>query len=321
MAIYNPYMQSHRRFQGLFYLAKKRVETIVIERGALPGTIYYSDDVAYGTDKYSEESFSNYKMSSEDEEIAKRYIDNLRLGGEVLESGASYAFTSRKYEALSHLDRKIVFLPLQMSEDMAVTMFLRDSQDYGEYERSINAVAASNPEALFIIKPHPLTKGETDFRGSNIIIADREDNIHALIEISDATICYNSGVSLLAMAHYKQVVTVGNAYFNRGGAGQYANSLSTAVAMVLHGTANAVSEENVVRLYSWLVNQMYSRFKAKDDIREFSHRKAHGYKDIIVTHLNLNGMRINSSRARTDSNDIFETLGFSLMNFGKSQSK
>lgn len=313
--IFNPYMQSHRRFQGLFYLAKKHCETIVIERGALPGTIYYSDDVAYTSASYADEAFSDYAPTEPEEQLARRYVQQLRRGGAALEQASGYDLTMGKYAPLAELDRKIVFLPLQMAEDMAVTMFIRDAQKYDDYAASINDVAARNPNTLFIIKPHPLTKGGVEFRGANIIVADREDNVHALIDLSSAVVCYNSGVALLAMAHMKPVVTVGNAYFNRGGAGAFADSLGEAVEMVQADMP--VNEEAIIRVYSWLLNRMYSEFTATDDVREFQTRKAHGYKDIVVTTLRLNGETYNTRRIRASSKGAFESLGFALLNYTK----
>ncbi|WP_234463913.1 capsular polysaccharide export protein, LipB/KpsS family [Paracoccus caeni] len=315
LAIYNPYMDSHRKFLGLFHVARKYCKTIVVERGALPGSIYYASDVAYASDEFSIDSFFSYTPSAGEISKASLYMDMLRTGGSMLEAGDPYSFTMKKYFPLSVLDKKIIFIPLQMSEDMAVTMFVNGRQKYDEFSDSINDIAADNDDVIFVVKPHPLTKGAISLKGHNVIVADRSDNIHAIIDICDAVVAYNSGVALLAMAHQKPVWTVGNAYFNRGGAGREANSLADAVREVSGGDL-LVDESATVRVYAWLLSKLYSEFVATDNVREFQTRKAHGYKDIVVTSLNVDGNRIDMGRVRASNEGISSTLGASLLNYG-----
>ena len=52
-------MKSHSAYLGIVMLAREKGRNVVvIERGALPGTIYYDDDVCYNSQNFSPEAFS-----------------------------------------------------------------------------------------------------------------------------------------------------------------------------------------------------------------------------------------------------------------------
>lgn len=285
VAVFNPYMKSHAPFKPVFMLAKEFTRTIVIERGALPGTIYYASDVAYNASEFDDEGFESYTPTNEDLDHARSYIKEIRKGHSSLEKLDSYEDTLNRYEELKHTSKIKIFIPLQLSEDMAVTMFVRDAQSYPEFESYV-AKLGEVRGVTFLVKPHPLSKGKLDVLPDNVVLLRRDDNIHAVIDIADAVVAYNSGVSLLAMAHEKPVYTVGNAYFNRGGAGKRADSLIAAVADFKASPWKADTCQ-IARVYAWLLCRMYSRFSATDDIREFASRLAHGYRDIVVEELRL----------------------------------
>lgn len=291
LAIFNPYMKSNAKFFPLFLRAKDNgVKTVVIERGALPGTIYYADDVSYTSPLFSESSLSRVDLSPGERKMARAYIGELRSGEFVLEDSATKAFTDRKYRAIGALNKKIALIPLQLHDDMAVTKYVRDSQPYERFQKSIQEIASKNSDILFIVKPHPLSKIEVGTVPENVIIADRSDNIHSLIDIADGVVCYNSGVGLLAACHGKILVTVGNAFYNLPGIGHFAATLNSAVSTFK--TAEPASEEAVVELIGRYIFYRYSWFAAVDNIREFKERKAHGYRNIQVNRSVLDGIAI-----------------------------
>ncbi|WP_165943456.1 capsular polysaccharide export protein, LipB/KpsS family [Roseicella aquatilis] len=296
LAIMNPYMTSHSKFKGLFLLAQQNIKTIVIERGALPGTVYYASDVAYTDGSYSEERFQSFLPEGSEVNETQSYIELLKKGNLTLEANASYEFTSRKYGALLALKKQICFVPLQLDEDMAVTKFVREAQKYADFANSIDDVARSNSDMVFVVKPHPLVKSKRSFNAENIILADPEDNIHALIDMSSCTVCYNSGVGLLSIIHGCPTYTVGNAYYNRGKTGVFCDSFEDAVGRFKSGPSRPDHDE-VLKLVTWLRKYRYSFFSATDDVREFAERKAHGYKDVMITRLVLDGVADDLGRA------------------------
>ena len=179
---------------------------------------------------------------------------------------------------------------------MAVTMFLRESQTYDDFVQSIDRVASSNPDITFIVKNHPLSKQDIDLKAPNVVIAERSDNIHALIDVSTFTVCYNSGVGLISLIHGRPTYTIGNAYYNRGGAGRFCNSLEEAVYRH-RNDPHAPDADCVVKLVTWLRRHRYSVFTATDDIREHADRRSHGYREVTVTRLVLDGKAHELGRA------------------------
>jgi len=283
LAVFNPYMWSHAAFKPLFLLAQERgVRTIVVERGALPSTIYYDDDVAHASANFGETAFAAETYTDQETVAAAEYVSNLRRGDATLESMASHGATALRYPGLNLLSRPICFIPTQLEDDMAVTHFDSGYSTYGDFVGSLPDVIRDNPDVLFVVKPHPLSK-LTDMPGqANLIVAKADDNIHFLIDCARWVICYNSGVGLLALLHAKPTITVGNAFYNYEGAGHRAATLADAVRMARLEPSPA-SPDIVRRLAAWFMLRKYSTFSASDDIREFERRKTHAYKDILVT--------------------------------------
>jgi hypothetical protein len=83
----------------------------VIERGALPNSIYYASDVAYNDCSYSEEEFAKFTATKEELAAADEYASWLRTGENTLEKNFSYEFTGRKYLPLKGVSRPICFIP------------------------------------------------------------------------------------------------------------------------------------------------------------------------------------------------------------------
>ena len=286
VAIFNPYMKSHAAFRPIFDKAKALGRhTIVIERGALPETIYYDEDVCYNSESFSEAAFLAEVFSAEELEGARTYVADLRRGDKTLEQMDAYEETAAKYRHLPD-DRRIkCFVPLQLEDDMAVTLFLSGEQSYPQFLSSLSSLVADNADVLFIIKPHPLSKTDLPLSSPNVIAAERDDNIHALIDSVDATLCYNSGVGLLSLLHETITITLGNAFYNLAGAGHRASSAVAGIAALKSGELKRPPRDLVLRIAAWFALRKYSRFRARDHIVEFQTRKSHGYKDIRVTEL------------------------------------
>ncbi|MFA1676572.1 glycosyltransferase [Rhizobium mongolense] len=285
VAIFNPYMKSHSSFRGIVLLARElNRNVIVIERGALPSTIYYDDDVCYNSERFSEEDFIASTFTEEELLEAREYMRDLRLGAKTLEAMDPYESTAAKHCALSAITgKKICFVPLQLEDDMAVTMFIKGEQRYPEFVASLRSVIEKNGDIVFVVKPHPLSK--TDHVGSapNVVIADRADNVHFLLDLADVTLCYNSGVGLLSILHETPTVTLGNAFYNIDGVGYRASSAAEGIQAFKAGRVPKPAGQTCLRLAAWYTQRKYSEFIATDAIREFETRRAHGYKDIIIT--------------------------------------
>ncbi|MET0313849.1 MAG: glycosyltransferase, partial [Hansschlegelia sp.] len=299
-AVFNPYMNSHRAYRDLFDKARSlRVPTIVVERGALPSTVYYADDVCYVSSEFSEAAFLAETFSDDELERAQAYVADLRRGASMLESAAGYDETLGRLSLPKDAFRATILVPLQLSEDMAVTQFVRDAQGYDDFVASLGEVVARHPDVRFIVKAHPLSGEGTLPSGPNVVRAERQDNIHALIDLCDAVVCYNSGVGLLALLHGKPLVTIGNAFYNLAGAGRFAMNCDEAVGLAAAGFPGP-DAALVARLCAWFVFRKYSSFTADDDIRETPTRKIHAYQNILITTLRLAGSVYRLGRLRQD---------------------
>ncbi len=297
-AVFNPYMISHQGFRPLFDLARQcGARTIVIERGALPQTIYYAEDVSYASAEFSDEAFASATFSDAELSAVMNYVETLKRGDATLEAQNAYDATAVRYAALLTGSRPVIFIPMQLDDDMAVTQFVRGDQTYADLLASLPRVIAENPNALFIVKAHPLSKSGDLQPAENLIVANRGDNIHALIDAATAVITYNSGVGLIALLHGKPVITIGNAFYNYVGAGVRASTLADAVGVAC-GSAVPPSREMVLKLAAWFRLRKYSTFVATDVIRDFAHRKSHAYADIAVTHFRWAGHDIPLGRIR-----------------------
>ena len=319
ISIFNPYMKSHSPFLPLFMKARSSgMETIVIERGALPNTIYYADDVCYTSKSYSPEIINSINPTEEQLAAASNYVINIRKGGNLLEGSDPKKITDAKYAPLRDLKKRKIFIPLQLDDDMAVTKFVRNSQTYHEMRDALIQVTRKFKDALFIIKPHPLSNFSLDGLPENVIVADRGDNIHSLLDSCDSVVCYNSGVGLLAACHGRRIVTIGNAFYNLENIGHFADDIEAGIEKCI-GKVSAPSMAQVEKLIAIYLFHRYSWFTAQDDIRDFGTRKAHGYKNIYVNRLTLNNQSVDLCWEATERPFSEKSFGFAIANFADSR--
>lgn len=301
--IFNPYMKSHTKYRGIIEVAKSlNIKCTIIERGGLPNSIYYANEVVYGDPIYKELDTIMPEYQYKNKDVTERIIRKIREGNDVLESQDSYEATKHRHMLLSHTNKNIFFIPLQLNDDMAVTKFTEGYTSYQSFYMEIEDVIMNNPDDLFIIKTHPLSKDKLKSEGlDNLIIASDKDNIHCLIDIASATIIYNSGVGLLSCIHEKATFNIGNAYYSSNNLSRQVSSISE--ALYSYKTQDiSIKHVDVVKYLDWLIYERYSWFSAESIIREFTDRKSHGYKNIMVEILNLHGSATNTgSRAQSYS--------------------
>ena len=282
-AIFNPYMKSHAKFLPAFLRAREKgLRTLVVERGALPGCVYYAEDVSYAAESFSQRALDAVALRSGEREQAQEEIAALRTGDNALESADPRSVTDQRHASLAQLERRKVFVPLQLEDDMAVTKFLREAQSYEDFAKGLGAAIASRPETLFIVKPHPLSKIDVGALPENAMLAERRDNVHSLLDMVDAVVCYNSGVGLLAACHGKPIVTVGNAFYNLKGIGHFASSVDEALACACADPTPPDPNKLEALIAKYLFHR-YSLFSAEDDLREVAKRRIHGYRNIRVS--------------------------------------
>ncbi|WP_201498168.1 capsular polysaccharide export protein, LipB/KpsS family [Psychrobacter arenosus] len=276
IAIFNPYMKSHREFSDFVHNARiNNVKIITIERGGLPNSFYYAEDVAYNDPDWSDKLI-DFIPTEEQSKVTDEYLESLVSGNETLEALGSYQSTMDKYQNIIE-GKKVCFIPLQLSDDMAVNFYTYGYQKYKIFQDQLQSFNANIDNWIFIVKTHPLSKEQYQFN-SKVIQCDKSDNIHTLLDIADCVVCYNSGVGLLALAHEKPIITVGNAYYNRlEKYGQKAQSFNDAMDFLKAGLLVKPHIQDINTLYAWLLFYKYSFAKANSTIKDFGDRKSHAY--------------------------------------------
>jgi len=290
ICIFNPYMKSHKKYKDLFDFAKKNgVDVSVIERGGLPNSIYYAEQVSYNDDDFKNTELLDRKLTIEDITLTKEYINSLVTGLYTLESMETYDETIYKPSIEILKFKKSIFIPLQLDDDMAVTFFNENHLKYNDFLDGLEKIIIKNQHIQFVIKPHPLDKKVNRFNYENVTNLN-DENIHAVIDCVNTVLLYNSGVGLLALAHNKPVYTVGNAYYSfNGSLTKQIEKLDIIIKDLDNDTLFSLNENKIINLFNWLIKEKYSWFTAKDVIKEFNNRKSHAYDFINVEFFNFKG--------------------------------
>lgn len=291
VAIFNPYMKSHSDIYTFYkYAVANGAKPVVIERGALPESWYYAEEMSYADSDFA--NFEPKRYSAKNKNLVEEYLQTLRLGNSTLEKNGNYEATWLKYKVVSVLKGKKCFLPLQLAEDVAITRFNDGKQPYLEYVEQIFNTALEHPDVLFFIKYHPLSHDAApESVPPNVVVCAHDDNVHALIDLVDVTICYNSGVGLLSVLHEKKTIAVGNAYYVKPGLGIAAKDFSSAVNLAFAPDSDSAPPDAaaVNAFAGWLLEKKYSFYKSESIIRNFGHRKSHGYHGSRMYVLNYDG--------------------------------
>lgn len=286
VCMFNPYMKSHSDLYMYFSYAKtKGLKPIIIERGALPESWYYAEDMSYVDPDFINLSLDEIEINNIP--LISNFLSTLRQGGHTLENNGNYESTINKYKISTILSGTKIFIPLQLSEDVAITRFNEGKQNYLEFVSQLYECANLNSNILFFIKVHPLSKDEQNTPiPSNVILCGESDNIHAMIDLSDSVICYNSGVGLISLLHGKKTIAVGNAYYVNKDLAYSATDIFDALKIVNSINTPPPTEINIQKFASWLINDKYSFYKSESIIKDFGHRKSHGYNNSKMYSLN-----------------------------------
>ena len=299
--IFNPYMKSHAKFRGIIELSRRLgVRTTVIERGGLPNSLYYADEVVYGDHDYH--NIDNILSTYIPKTLAKSkaLINRICSGCEFLENQESYEVTHSKLVLLRNSKCPTIFIPLQLEDDMAVTKFTDGYPSYNEFIEQIRESIFANPDIIFAIKRHPLSKNNiSNLMAENVVLVDDNTNIHALMDSCKFTIVYNSGVGMLSCIQQKPTFNIGNTYYSASTTlSNRVSSVEEAIIKIKSKQYHCTTIEDAIIFTDWLINEKYSWFSANDIIRDFSDRKSHGYDNIMVELINLDGTIINTGSIR-----------------------
>lgn len=250
---HNPY--ANERMLSLYLKVKEnRFPYIVVERGALPDSVFF-DPAGFNADSDSyHERHWNHQLSDSERHQTFSYMQKAIAGDDSLEQQPT-----RKGKAALRRGLKIgrgmktLVAFLQRPSDTVIQHFMGELGSYDEFLRLLGRLPFSLPHGwVLLVKQHPLETMRIDIPGA--INAD-DRNTKDLLELADAMIAVNSGVGVLAMIFGVPVLYCGNAFYGTEGIARKV----TDERAVNDALENFVPDrEKTLRFINFLVNKFYS---------------------------------------------------------------
>lgn len=251
----NPYatprrLALYRRFKEL------GVECVVVERGALPGSIYFDPEgFCAESSSYSPVCWDK-PLDDAARSKTLSYLHDLRHSGATLEPQGNMLGGAGLRQRLfaNDADVKVLFVAFQSPSDTTTNFFCGETKSYGVFMHEMKTL----PQKLgagwrLIYKNHPLSK-------EKVVIDDAvcidEYHIGDALEVADAVCVLNSGVGVLACAYGKPVFTFGQAFYACAGLNYQVTTGDEVVSQISAGLA--FDHEKSLRFINYLVEDFYS---------------------------------------------------------------
>lgn len=252
----NPY-GNEKRLVIYEKLRKLGMETYVVERGALPWSIYIDrNGFCAESTSYEESSWEEIDITKDQINSTIDYINNIKLSGSALEPQADMIGGNNLKKILygeSHTT-KILFIALQSPSDTTTNFFCGQIGNYNNFIKEISKLPYLIPSDWKVIyKNHPLSIEK--FSHPDMLSVD-EYHISDILECCNAVALINSGVGVLSCLHEKFVFNFGKAFYQCSGLNQpvsNAEELTTALKQDL-----VFDREKSIRFINYLVNHFYS---------------------------------------------------------------
>jgi len=250
----NPYA-NETRLKIYHYLREHNLPYFIIERGALPDSIFF-DPNGFNADSSSYKPANwDFELTSEKRLKVEQYVN------EELTNDAALEIQPERID-LTHLKRelgikpkqKILFVPFQTVSDTVIKYFCgNDVKTYQEFLDLVQEVALNLPDDWRIIgKKHPLSK-EIPILEKVIYVDDY--NIKDLLDIADCILIINSGVGVLSMLRSKPVLYTGEVFY----AHDLINKKVKSCDEIIQNLKDLFvpDKEKIYRFLSFLINDFY----------------------------------------------------------------
>jgi len=197
----------------------------VLERGALPGSIYLDmHNFLYFSDSYKKKNW-DVKITAYEKKQIKEYIKSFTEDECSLEKQHAEFVTKKTfYEELDlSKDTIKVFVASQVYNDTTILLWSDWVKSMPNFQNIIKELGCSMRNVEFLVKNHPV---ETTLmtESKNVKIVDKY-HYKDCIKYSDIVLTINSGIGLQAMMWGKPVITVGKCFYNFKGINKKANSI------------------------------------------------------------------------------------------------
>ncbi|USD19896.1 glycosyltransferase [Microbulbifer variabilis] len=253
---HNPYANK-QRLNIYRYCRNEEIPYIVYERGALPGAVFF-DMNGFNTDStsYHEKNWDRELSDTEILSVTEYCKNEIQQGGylekQPKKMGSEYI--KNKYRING---KKICLVPLQRPTDTVCEIFKGPLREYSDFYAWVDIVSKSLKEWVFLIKTHPLEKNPTyPFEDNHNVINCDLENIYDLIDAADSVFLLNSGVGLLSILRFKNVVSVGDAFYYHKGICSKAETPEEAAALISREWEP--DRNRVYKFLNYLINEFYS---------------------------------------------------------------
>lgn len=209
-------------------LKAKGKEAYIVERGALPNSIFIDrHGFLCDSTSYNEENW-NKELTKEQQDKTIKYIDDIITDGSSLEPQEG-RISREQFERTLNLKKvydRVVFVPMQLHNDTVMTLWADWIEDLKNFIDLTYRLAKKYPNVLFLVKNHPVEKDKdyhvTTERDNLIVI----DNYHYkdCISYSDIVMSINSGVGLQSMIWNKPTILLGKCFYQFEGINYKANN-------------------------------------------------------------------------------------------------
>lgn len=251
----NPYGNPKRR--GIYHMAKSQcIQTIVFDRGGLPGSWFFDTGFNADSETYSISEWDRPLSEAETARI-EAYIADLRTGTRTLEEQHNKSEINMVRDKYGLQGRKILFAPLQRPSDTVIKFFSGNIHNYDDFLSQLEKLQSDFKEKYawaLLCKKHPL---EYSVESNGLLMADDNENIHALLDAADAVVCVNSGVGLLSVLHDKPVFHFGRTFYSHPKLTRQVQSHADVLYHLRH-EPRWVDRETRNRLCHHLVERVYS---------------------------------------------------------------
>lgn len=252
----NPY-GNEKRLSIYEKLRSLNIKTYVVERGALPWSIYIdSNGFCAESTSYQEQEWENINISKDNMNATIEYIHNLKTSGSSLEPQASMlggANLKRKLFGESEFT-KILFVALQSPSDTTTNYFCDQVGNYNNFINEVSKLPYILPTGWKVVyKNHPLTLDK--FSHPDMTCVD-DYHISDILECCDYVCLINSGVGVISSIYGKFTFNFGKAFYQCAGLNK---AVSTATELVSHLEKDIIFDtEKSIKFTNYLINHFYS---------------------------------------------------------------
>lgn len=248
----NPY-GNELRVKIYKFVRANNISYLCFDRGALPDSWFF-DCNGFNADSLSYQLWD--KELREDEIVkTKEYISKTLEEDNYLEKQDKRRSHLKKRLFLSD-KKKIIFVPLQKSDDTVIKYF----SNYFTYEKFLETIDELAKELskthIFVIKRHPLGDKILCSKYKNLIFVPDNTNIIDCLEMCHVVVCLNSGVGVYAMMLKKPCIICAEAFYYIEGVNFKVTSKQELLEALI--SEFVIDETKMIKFIHYLVYEFYS---------------------------------------------------------------